>query len=107
MAKLAQQISLERVDRPVLLRFCGTSKGSSTGLSLVQSLCLQFEHIFQVGGGASAPSDYKGWVARFHSLLAAHAVVLVIDSLDQLSNDNEARSDLSISRDWRHTWIHG
>ena len=31
MAKLALQISLETVDRPVLLRFCGTSKDSSTG----------------------------------------------------------------------------
>jgi len=27
-------------DRPVLVRFCGTSKGSFTGLGLVQSLCL-------------------------------------------------------------------
>ena len=31
MAKLALQISLETVDRPVLLRFCSTSKDSSTG----------------------------------------------------------------------------
>ena len=94
MAKLAQILSTERGYRPVLVRFCGTSKGSTTGLGLVQSLCRQLEFVFGAVEGP-VPSGYKEWVARFHALLAAHAVVVVIDSLDQLSNDDEARSGLT------------
>ena len=96
MAKLAQLINNDRPARPVLIRFCGTSKGSMTGLALLQSLCHQIEHIFQLA--PTLPANYKGWVARFHSLLAAHSVVLVIDSLDQLSDDNDARSSLTFLR---------
>jgi len=39
--------------------------------------------------------SYEDCVKKLHDLVAAHPVVLFIDSLDQLSNENLARSDVS------------
>jgi hypothetical protein len=52
------------------------------------------EYCFQIEA-ATALGGFEQWVKYFHSLLAAHAVVVVIDSLDQLSNDDEARSGMT------------
>ena len=43
MAKLASIARAANDQRPVIIRFCGTSKGSVNGLSLVQSLCHQIQ----------------------------------------------------------------
>ena len=94
IAKLAQLLSEERPNRPVLVRFCGTSRGSTTGLAMVQSLCRQMEYCFQIEA-ATALGGFEQWVKYFHSLLAAHAVVVLIDSLDQLTDDDDARSGLT------------
>lgn len=67
-------------------------------LALVQSLCLQMEHVFALPTMSPAPSSYKAWVQHFHSLLSAHAVTLMVDGLDQLGDDDEARSQLSFLR---------
>ena len=75
VAKLAR-LSQERPDRPVLMRFCGTSGGSMAGLALVRCLCVQ--------------DRARLCAAR----RVAHAVTLLVDSLDQLGNDDEARSQL-------------
>ena len=84
VAKLAQRLSQERSDRPVLVRFYSTSGGSMAGLALVRSLCVQDGARLCVP--AVSPSG--------HSLLGAHDVMLLVDSLDQLGNDDEARSQL-------------
>ncbi len=39
--------------------------------------------------------SYDEAVAHLHSLLRDHAVVLIVDSLDQLSNDDLARSHIT------------
>jgi hypothetical protein len=96
MAKLADE--LFRIDpmHPVILRFCGTSKGSSTGLELVRSICIQM--MLVIGDMASIstiPSTYKDAVKCLHSLLERHPVFLFIDSLDQLSDADMARSRIS------------
>ena len=96
MAKLAQRLSQEKPDRPVLVRFCGTSRGSMTGQALVQSLCRQIE--FAVSAAPKATYGYYDAVAHLHALVEKHAVILVIDSLDQLDNKHEARSQLSFLR---------
>jgi hypothetical protein len=112
--------------RPVITRFCGTSAASSTGLSLVQSLCRQIEFVFadpmlglssrvvseeeyqsvidclykseeetDAALPTSCPEDYTGAVKYLHHLLRQHAVILIIDSLDQLSDHDRERSALS------------
>jgi hypothetical protein len=112
--------------RPVITRFCGTSAASSTGLSMVQSLCRQIEFVFaepilalssrfvseaeylsvidclhkseaetKATPLTACPEDYPGAVKYFHHLLREHAVILIIDSLDQLSDYDRERSALS------------
>jgi hypothetical protein len=102
MAKVAAELfNREKkltLHRPVIVRFCGTSAGSATGISLVQSICLQ---LYLVLGLTSKERkkllemDYKEVVTHFQELLREHAVILLIDSLDQLQNENLARSDIS------------
>ena len=63
MAKLAQVIRERELRdkggdaRPVLIRFCGTSKGSADGLSLVQSLCCQIQLIVKRKAGEGEGSE--------------------------------------------------
>lgn len=107
MSKLAHMLREEekRVDhihvpsssaaRPVLIRFCGTSKGSSDGLSLVQGLCRQIQLIFLMKEAVVVPRNYDGATALLHELLRNHAVILLIDGIDQLSDANMARSRIS------------
>ena len=83
--------------RPVLLRFCGTSPGSGTGTMLLLNLCRQIHYILDKNED-DIPQTYSGRVRHFHGLLASHAMIVVIDSLDQLSNDDEARSNLTFLR---------
>ena len=96
MAKLASMVASSQVatKRPVLIRFCGTSEGSRTGYGLMQSLCRQIEYSLGIHGGPF-PSAYADMVKRFHNLLCEYPVVLFIDSLDQLTNANEACFSLS------------
>jgi hypothetical protein len=48
---------------------------------------------------STIPAAYDDLVTYFHKLLAEHAVILMIDSIDQLSSENLARSILSFMRD--------
>lgn len=104
MAKLADELFRyqlasgedELVNRPVIIRFCGTSGGCMTGLDLIQSISLQIQLIYQLP--LILPSNtisYQSSVETFHSLLKAYPVALFIDSLDQLSNADLARSNLT------------
>ncbi|CAM9205023.1 unnamed protein product, partial [Ectocarpus fasciculatus] len=110
MAKVASEVY--KVDpsppRPVIIRFCGTSPSSRTARMLVSSICEQIEFLFtlesRVGtsalnvessDGRHASEVYQDLVTYFHQLLANHAVVLFIDSLDQLTDDDQGRSQLS------------
>jgi Cdc6-like AAA superfamily ATPase len=103
MAKVAAELFKREKEkstshRPVIVRFCGTSAGSVTGMALVQSICLQ---LYLVLGLTSKERkkllemDYKEVVTHLQELLSEHAVILLIDSLDQLQNENLARSDIS------------
>ena len=82
-----------------LVRLCGTSAGSSTARDLLASLGRQLAHL---GGGdpGLVPSDFKSLLAAFPGLLADAAVAaspaplrLFVDSLDQLSDEDQARSE--------------
>ena len=80
MAKLASIARAANDQRPVIIRFCGTSKGSVNGLALVQSLCHQIQLVLQLPQ-LPVPNDYDAAVLMFHSLLNQHAMVLFIDRL--------------------------
>jgi Cdc6-like AAA superfamily ATPase len=102
MAKVAAELySREKFTshRPIIIRFCGTSAGSATGMALVQSICLQLYLVFGLNSKERRKKllemDYKEVVTHFQELLNQHAVILLIDSLDQLQNDNLARSEIS------------
>jgi WD40 repeat protein len=129
--------------RPVIVRFCGSSAGSVSGLSLLCGIIAQLQHVlFPVvlsnlnsspskrrttmtlnnsllspGKAASSPSrngaadarqktdngwlhsleslSYDAAVAVLHKLLHDHAVILLIDSIDQLSDEYLCRSRMS------------
>ena len=103
LAKVAEQVRLSQQQtdtRPVIVRFCGTSPGSAAGLNLVRSICreIHFRFGYPLDDAKSEmvlSADYKTVVDHFHELMAKHAVVLLIDSLDQLTNADLARSDVS------------
>ena len=80
MAKLASIARAANDQRPVIIRFCGTSKGSVNGLSLVQSLCHQIQLVLQLPP-EPVSNNYDKAVLMFHSLLNKHAMVLFIDRL--------------------------
>lgn len=102
MAKLASVVRAADPQRAVIIRFCGISNGSADGLSLVQSLCLQLQVAALPSSSAlrtqAVPSSYRGAVKLLQAMLAECPVVLFIDSLDQLSNKDLARSNVSFLR---------
>jgi WD40 repeat protein len=90
---------------PVIIRFCGTSKYSLSGLKLIQSISLQllaahgkFAEV-EAMAALLPTQEYKAAVEQFQSLISEYPVILFIDSLDQLENRNEERSKLSFLRD--------
>jgi WD40 repeat protein len=110
------------VQRIYVTRFCGTSRQSCDALSLIRSICLQIHASGQglsyywlgqkeqrsaaAGPPASSkivldwredevPRDYDLCVAHLQSLLATLPVVLIVDSLDGLTNHYQERSELS------------
>lgn len=115
--------------RPILVRFCGTSADSASGLALLRSLNTQLTFLFGeltddepialqqelegeqeqqqaeklAAADTAAPKDegYLKEVRIFQRFLTKYAVLLFLDSLDQLSNANLARSRISFLRDFQ------
>ena len=83
----------------MIARFCDTSKGSANGFELVtSSLWADITHLWLSVKLVTIPAAYADLVTYFHKLLAEHAVILMIDSIDQLTSENLARSILSFMR---------
>ena len=100
MSKLAMEIAA-RSSIPVIIRYCGTTAGSVTGLQLVLNICHQIQFIMGRPFDANAISGmpYKDLVSFFHTLLHEVPVILFIDSLDQLLDVDQARTLISFLRD--------
>jgi len=80
----------------VIIRFCGTSPRSNNAVSLVRSICQQLELILcLVDRKSIIISKYDHLVKYFHQLLKQYPVILFIDSLDQLTDEDMGRSQLS------------
>jgi NACHT domain- and WD repeat-containing protein len=76
-------------------RFIGATPESSSGRSLLESLCRQITRVYQ-GDESSIPLEYKDLVQEFPRRLAlarpAKPIILFLDALDQLSDADNARS---------------
>eukprot|EP01031_Cornospumella_fuschlensis_P028059 gene28059-33878_t len=102
MTLLAARMSLRNENNiPILMRFCGTSRYSLHGRDLIQSITLQLYCIYgkidDVKGLLAKVSGqkYEDAVKDFAAALNLYPAVLFIDSLDQLSDQHQARSTLS------------
>ena len=99
MAELARRLyeraALLPNPRPIVIRFCGTNIESNTGLGLVISICKQIHYLFHGNIEMNISLNYDEAVKYLHQLLVVNPVVLFIDSIDQLSNQNKERTELS------------
>ncbi len=86
---------------PIITRYCGTSRFSLHGKDLILSISLQLLCIYrekdeiQMLLETKLNQQYEEAVTSFSSLLQRYPVILFVDSVDQLSNKDEARSKLS------------
>eukprot|EP01032_Pedospumella_encystans_P011495 gene11495-13362_t len=102
MAKMADCVFLSHQSTaspvPVIVRFCGTSAGSRNARSLICSISEQLELLMgleQNAGKLFESNSYAEQVSYFQQLVHEHPVVLFIDSLDQLSDEDQGRSRIS------------
>jgi len=106
VSRLAQICRGSFPDVPVITRYCGTSSHSTDALKLIRSICIQMEFIYgepcekyqqEAEGDSNScfPAVYSHAVLYFQSLLCKYPVILLIDSLDQLSDMYQARSYIS------------
>jgi WD40 repeat protein len=104
MSKLAVEIRKipGNENIPIIIRFCGTSKYSLNGLDLMFSICAQLLACYNQSVKLaelmnSLQNQSFGEMKRFFDeVLEKFPAVLIIDSLDQLTDQNEERSNLSI-----------
>jgi WD40 repeat protein len=101
MSKLATVMKNSNSLIPVIVRFCGTSRYSLHGIHLIQSICIQLLLAYNEKQELRKYLEvlekhgYEEAVMFFQLLMSRYPVYLFIDSLDQLSNRNEARNKLS------------
>jgi WD40 repeat protein len=118
MAKLAQLLNLEeqrlsaiepeRKRRTVIVRFCGTSRESKTGLDLVRSVCFHLLYLMKTHVDRQmepipdeVPGKFDKAVELLHRLLQIYPVILIVDSLDQLTDSTQARSQIQFLKGLR------
>ena len=105
MAKIAESLFKSNQEKsssvPIIVRFCGTSAGSRSAKSLICSISEQLELLLgleQRAAGLLQTETYDRQVYYFQKLLHDHPAVLFIDSLDQLTDENQGRSRISFLR---------
>lgn len=104
MAKVFRTLFSEERNKenetPFIIRFCGTSRLSMTGLMLIQTISLQLLLAYEKEEKIESLLDelssqtYETAIKYFHGLLKRYPAYIFIDSLDQLSDKDEARSKL-------------
>jgi hypothetical protein len=85
MAKVASEIAARQAlsydpsirDRPVIMRFCGISEGSSTGVGLMRSICRQIGLLKNAIRDDVLKMHRGDLMQHFYSLLRDHPIVLL------------------------------
>lgn len=94
MAKAIQRVQSNN-SAEVIYRFIGTTPDSSSGRSLLESLCRQISRCYRTDE-STIPLDYQGLVQDFPRRLALtkarKPLIIFLDALDQLTDDNDARN---------------
>jgi len=85
-------------NRPVKIVFCGTSSESFNALNMLRSVCRHISLVLDKPVQDCLDilkMDYDTVVKYFYGYVRDYPVVVLFDSLDQLSNAHLARSDIS------------
>ncbi|KXJ19576.1 NACHT domain- and WD repeat-containing protein 1 [Exaiptasia diaphana] len=109
VAKAMTEIQERNPNMAVLYRFCGTTPESSTGRELTLSLINQIKEVYDIK--KEIEEDYASVCQAFPEVMEKAAkdkpLCIMIDSLDQLTDENEARRFL----EWlprripNHVWL--
>ena len=95
IARAIQEAQKAYPQAEILYRFIGVTPGSSDGRSLLDSLCHELSRRYGADT-ANIPTDYRDLVPELGKRMALATVekplILFLDSLDQLSNSQNARS---------------
>ncbi len=95
MARAIQQTQESHPKAEIVYRFIGATPGSSDGRSLLDSLCREISRRYGADE-ADVPTDYRDLVPelgkRMQLASADRPLILFLDSLDQLSTNQDARS---------------
>ena len=94
MAQASERARAAFPSAVVVRRFIGVSPESSSGLTLLRSVCEEIGDRFQISGGL--PADLDGVVPIFRKRLglatAQHPLMIFLDALDQLPSHDSLRS---------------
>ena len=95
MARAIQQTQETNPNAEIVYRFIGATPGSSDGRSLLDSLCREISRRYGKSD-ADVPTDYRDLVTEMRKRMqlasADQPLILFLDSLDQLSSSQDARS---------------
>ena len=95
MARAIQQTQESHPNAQIVYRFIGATPGSSDGRSLLDSLCREITRRYGKND-ADVPTDYRDLVPELRKRMqlagADRPLILFLDSLDQLSTSQDARS---------------
>jgi len=94
VAKASAQAKAEMPGAVLIRRFIGVTPDSSSGITLLHSLCEQLSREYRVT--EETPMGFQPLVVALHDRMARataeRPLVLFLDALDQLRSDDEARS---------------
>ena len=95
VARAIQEAQKAYPQAEILYRFIGVTPGSSDGRSLLDSLCHELSRCYGADV-TTIPTDYRDLVPELSKRMALATgdkpLILFLDSLDQLSNSQNARS---------------
>jgi hypothetical protein len=94
MARAAEQANHENPEANIIYRFIGATPESSDGRTLLESLCRQIARVYE--DEEPIPTDYNELLEEFprrlNSATKDSRLIIMLDSLDQLSESYDARN---------------
>ena len=91
-----EKLSEEHVVPIVVVRFCGATQASSSARDLISNMCEQLRRALNLD--TEIPTNFGSLKHTFEQILRkadySHPLLVFIDGLDQLSDEDNGRSDL-------------